>query len=63
MFVKKSDDEGEAHYYIGDLTYIEGSAKEQKMSGESGKDVVNCSYKIDEPVEGNLYTYLTSDMG
>ena len=63
LFVKKSDDEGEAHYYIGDLTYIEGSAKEQKMSGESGKDVVNCSYKIDEPVEENLYTYLTSDIG
>ena len=60
LFVKKSDDEGQDHYYIGDLTYIEGSANEQIMSGDKSKSVVNVHYKIDEPVDQNLYRYLTS---
>ena len=25
LFIKKSDDEGHAHYYIGDLTLVDGS--------------------------------------
>jgi superfamily II DNA or RNA helicase/HKD family nuclease len=60
LFVKKSDDEGQDHYYIGNLIYVEGSASEQIMSGDKNKSVVNLTYKIDEPVDQNLYRYLIS---
>ena len=60
LFVKKSDDEGQDHYYIGNLTYVEGSASEQIMPGDKNKSVVNLTYKIDEPVDQNLYRYLIS---
>ena len=60
LFVKKSDDEGDGHYFIGDLLYIEGSAvaTSMKVSGKKPAAVVNCKYNIHEPVEENLYRYL-----
>ena len=56
LFIKKSDDEGEEHYFVGDLLYVEGSASLQSMAG--GSSVVNCRYNLDKPVEENLYRYL-----
>ncbi len=60
LFVKKSDDEGQDHYYIGNLIYVEGSANEQKMPGNDKKNVVSLRYKIDYPVDESLYKYLTT---
>ena len=60
LFVKKSDDEGDEHYFIGDLLYIEGSAvaTSMKVSGGKPASAVNCKYNIDKPVEESLYRYL-----
>ena len=63
LFVKKSDDEGQAHYYIGELTFVDGSAEEKNMLSEGRRDVsvVNMHFKIDKPVEANLYKYLSNN--
>ena len=60
LFIKKSDDEGDEHYFIGDLYYIEGSANETAMSveGQSSVSAVNCRYNLDKAVEESLYKYL-----
>lgn len=61
LFIKKSNDEGIAHYYIGDLTLIKGSVEQQSMLAGEGRTVsiVNIKFTIDKPVEDNLYEYLT----
>lgn len=61
LFVKKDDDEGTNFYFIGLLTYIENSAEQTLMQTE--KDYVSAvkmKFKIDRPVDINLYKYLTS---
>ena len=60
LFVKRKKSEGDEHYFIGDLLYIEGSAvaTSMKVSGKKPAAVVNCKYNIDEPVEESLYRYL-----
>jgi len=62
LFIKKSDDEGQAHYYIGDLTLVDGSPEIQYMPSGNGKEasVVNMHFKIDKPVEKNLYEFLSN---
>lgn len=49
LLVKKSDDKGKDHHFIGNLSYFEGSENEQKMTGNNKKSVVNLLYKIDDP--------------
>ena len=60
LFIKKSDDEGQAHYYIGDLSLVDGSPEVKHMPSGEGKEVsvVNMQFKIDKPVETNLYNFL-----
>ena len=60
LFIKKSDDEGQEHYFIGDLTVIEGSAKQETMQSAKGPvSVVNIHFSIDATVEDKLYKYLS----
>ncbi|HEM5484859.1 DEAD/DEAH box helicase [Streptococcus suis] len=56
LFVIKDDSEGGEFYYLGPLRYVENSASEVIKSGDS---VVQMLFKLDSPVETNLYKYLT----
>ena len=59
LFLKKSDDEGISHYYMGELFIIEDSVKQEYM--KDGKvPVVTFSFTLDKPVEENLYKYIIS---
>lgn len=61
LFVKKDDDEGLDFYFIGLLSYLEGSAVETSMNTESGPvSVVKIDFQIDKPVDVSLYKYLTT---
>lgn len=44
-------------YYLGPLKYIDGSASEMVKSGDS---VVQMRFKLEYPVEANLFKYLTN---
>ncbi|MCB2859886.1 DEAD/DEAH box helicase [Streptococcus suis] len=56
LFVIKDDSEGGEFYYLGPLRYVENSASEMMKNGDS---VVQMLFKLDSPVETNLYKYLT----
>lgn len=56
LFVIKDDSEGGEFYYLGPLSYVENSASEVMRNGDS---VVQMLFKLDSPVETNLYKYLT----
>ncbi|HFI0067112.1 TPA: DEAD/DEAH box helicase [Streptococcus suis] len=56
LFVIKDDSEGGEFYYLGPLSYVENSASEVMKNGDS---VVQMLFKLDSPVETNLYKYLT----
>ena len=56
LFVIKDDSEGGEFYYLGPLSYVENSASEVMKNGDS---VVQMLFKLDSPVEINLYKYLT----
>lgn len=60
LFVKKDDDEGVDFYFIGFLTYIKNTAQETTLQTDKGSvSVVKMNFRIDRPVESNLYKYLT----
>jgi hypothetical protein len=61
LFIKKSDDEGQSHYYLGELTLVEGSPEVQYMPAGDGKQVsvVNMKFNIDKSVDSDLYEFLT----
>jgi superfamily II DNA or RNA helicase/HKD family nuclease len=56
LFVIKDDSEGGEFYYLGPLKYVEGSANELLRNGDT---VVQMRFKLESPVETNLYKYLT----
>ena len=58
LFLKKSDDEGIEHYYIGELYVIEESIKQEFMQPNKKAPVVTFSFQLDKPVEENLYKYI-----
>ena len=61
LFVKKDDDEGVDFYFIGFLSYIEGSAQETLMQTDAGPvSVVKIDFRINKPVENGLYKYLVN---
>jgi superfamily II DNA or RNA helicase/HKD family nuclease len=58
LFVKKSNDEGQDFYFIGDLNFIEGKAEEIMMD-EGKKSAVRMEFMLSHPVEMGLFRYLT----
>ena len=62
LFIKKNNDEGIEFYYMGDVTPIEDSFEETTMLNDKGKkvSVVKMIFKMKNPVELNLYNYLTN---
>ena len=57
LFIKKADSEGVDFYFIGDVTIIPGSIEQGKMP-KTNAPVVHFQFKLDKPVEENLYNYL-----
>ena len=62
LFIKKSNDEGDEFYYMGDVEPIENSFEESTIKNDNGKDesVVKLKFKMNRPVKESLYSYLTS---
>ena len=62
LFIKKSNDEGAAFYYIGDVTPIQGSFKQATIKDDSNNDVsvVKVKFRLNTPVEEALYYYITN---
>lgn len=59
LFVKKEDSEGTEFYYMGDVSIEPGSIKQGQMR-TTGAPVVHFHFKLDQPVETNLYNYITN---
>jgi len=62
LFVKKSNDEGDDFYYMGDLSPKENSFKQESMQNDKGKDVpvVKVLFSLHPPVQEDLFNYITS---
>jgi hypothetical protein len=61
LFIKKSNDEGNDFYYMGELTPIRNSFEQRFMVKDSGgkAPVVNIRFLVTPPVESPIYNYLT----
>ena len=61
LFIKKSNDEGKDFYYMGDVSPVQNSFKEEKMKKENGKTVpvVYLQFLLKVPVEKSLFNYIT----
>jgi superfamily II DNA or RNA helicase/HKD family nuclease len=57
LFIKKADSEGVDFYFIGDVEIVPGSIEQGKMP-KTDAPVVHFQFKIDKPVQENLYNYL-----
>jgi superfamily II DNA or RNA helicase len=60
LFIKKEDAEGTEFYYIGDCTIIPNSMEQAEMPN-SKKPIVHFKFKLDAPVNEELYKYITSN--
>ena len=62
LFIKKSNDEGAAFYYMGDVTPVHESFKQTNIKDDANNDVsvVKVKFKLNTPVEDALYNYITN---
>lgn len=66
LFIKKSNDEGNDFYYMGDVKPISGSFQQTTMEDkESNKNVsvVKVVFSMNSPVEDGIYNYITDNLG
>ena len=62
LFMRKNkDDEGSKEFYFFGEMYPTGAFKPTVMA-ESGKKVVEITYRLDVPVRHDLYEFMTSDL-
>jgi len=63
LFIKKSNDEGQDFYYIGDVKPIKDSFVQESMSNDKGGSVsvVELRFSLVNPVEKSLYNYITEN--
>ncbi len=63
LFIKKSNDEGNDFYYMGDITPIEDSFEQTAMEDDNGNkvSVVKVRFLMNYPVEDSIYEYLTTE--
>lgn len=61
LFIKKSNDEGSEHYYMGDVMPIDESFEGTTMPDEKNNpvSVVKMKFVMKQPVEDSIYEYLT----
>lgn len=58
VFAKKDDAEGTDFFYLGRATSQD--ARQTKMSGEGGHDVVSMTLDLSTPIESSLYEYFAA---
>lgn len=58
LFVKKEDAEGTDFYYLGDVSIVQNSVKQDRMAN-TGSPVVHFKFELDKPVNDSVYSYLT----
>jgi len=58
LFVKKHNDEGDDFYFMGDMTPIDESFEQGTLNGAS---VVKVRFEMDQPVDEEVYAYITED--
>jgi len=63
LFIQKSNDEGRDFYYMGDITTLADSLKQKYKTNAKGKEVpvVHMEFKMNSPVEDEIYRYLTDE--
>ena len=62
LFIKKSNDEGVAFYYMGDVKPIQESFKQANIKDDANNDVsvVKVKFRLNTPVDDALYNYITN---
>jgi hypothetical protein len=62
LFIKKSNDEGAAFYYMGDVTPILESFKQSSIKDDRNDKVpvVKVKFRLNTPVDDSLYNYITN---
>jgi hypothetical protein len=62
LFIKKSNDEGAAFYYMGDVVPIQESFKQANIKDDANNNVsvVKVKFRLNTPVEDALYNYITN---
>ena len=62
LFIKKADDEGKEHYYLGKMNYLAMEETEISDKKDSTKSlpIVNVRFAMDESVREDIYDYLIS---
>jgi superfamily II DNA or RNA helicase len=62
LFIKKSNDEGAAFYYMGDVTPIQESFIQTNIKDDKNNDVsvVKVRFRLNTPVNDALYNYITN---
>lgn len=61
MRAAEGDDEGSKEFYFFGEMYPTGEFRPTVMA-ESGKKVVEITYRLDVPVRHDLYEFMTSDL-
>ena len=61
LFVKKSDNEGADHYYLGTLAFSLGDITEEQAPNAKGElaPILRVPFTLQHPVDANTYRYLT----
>lgn len=62
LFIKKSNDEGAAFYYMGDVKPIQESFKQANIKDDANNNVsvVKVKFRLNIPVDDALYNYITN---
>jgi hypothetical protein len=62
LFIKKSNDEGAAFYYMGDVKPIQESFKQANIKDDANNNVsvVKVKFRLNTPVDDALYSYITN---
>jgi superfamily II DNA or RNA helicase/HKD family nuclease len=60
LFIQKSNDEGEDHYYMGELSPVLKEVEETAMNNNKGKQVsvVKIRYNLSVPLTDNMFRYI-----
>ena len=63
LFIKRSNDEGKEFYYMGDVLPIDDTFEETKMKDDKGNNisVVKVVFKMNIPVDDEIFEYLTNN--
>ena len=61
LFIKKTTDEGQDHYYMGDIVPIIDSFELDSLLNNNGKavSVVNITFEMRQPVKDHIFNYIT----